>query len=69
MVRPFRTQGHFIALTLQDFVYDSTLYETETETDMETLMEKDECPIGDVCTTEGLAEMADSKMAWEGDDG
>jgi hypothetical protein len=68
MVRPFRTQGHFIALTLQDFVYDSTLYETETEAEMETLVEKDECPVGDVCTSEGMAEISDNKMTWEGDD-
>lgn len=48
-------------LMIQDFMYNSTLYETFTE--------RDECADGDTCTPEDLVdEMSDSKMTWEEED-
>jgi len=42
-----------------DFQYDPALYE---------ITERDECPIGEVCTVEGDAGvLAENKMPWEGD--
>ena len=47
-------------LTVQDFTYDPTLYET--------FMDRDECPSGEVCTLEGDAgAIAEEKMPWEND--
>jgi hypothetical protein len=47
-------------LTMQDFTYDPTLYETFTD--------RDDCPLGEDCTVEGDGgAIAEKKMPWESD--